>query len=220
MHINNKEENILNFNSELSPINSEINRNCEKEERNNEKNKINEINKFDEKMMQLSKDLKPKKKSYKYQPYKFSNFYKLSKNRNVSARNIYQYYISQEYKDKVSDPINNFTKFIEKKYRKPKIKFNKLYGINKPYLLRLKELKDNNSIAYKDDFDLKEYQNVLCGMIRKRVRSDNIYILKEEFKKFNEKLNKGFISHKGRFTQLAEKIRYNALSFLIDKLKN
>ena len=44
--------------------------------------------------------------------------------------------------------------------------------------------------------------------------------MKEEFQKFNEKLNKGFISHKGRFTQLAEKIRYNALSFLIDKLKN
>ena len=56
-------------------------------------------------------------------------------------------------------------------------------------------------------------------MIRKRVRSDNIYILKEDYKKFNEKLNKGFLSHKGRFSQLAEKIRYNAPSYLVNKLK-
>ena len=56
-------------------------------------------------------------------------------------------------------------------------------------------------------------------MIKKRVRNDNIYILKEDFKKFNEKLNNGFLSHKGRFSQLAEKIRYNAPSYLVDKLK-
>ena len=56
-------------------------------------------------------------------------------------------------------------------------------------------------------------------MIKKRVRNDGIYILKEDFKKFNEKLIQGFIPYRGRFSQLAEKIRYNAPSYLIDKLK-
>ena len=60
----------------------------------------------------------------------------------------------------VDDPIYNFTKFIEKKYKK---NFNKLYlyMINKPYLVGIQEIKNNNSIAYKENFDLKEYQNIL-----------------------------------------------------------
>ena len=198
--------------------------NIKKEEENNlnEKKETNEENTLEktERIEQLTRDLQHKKKPYKYRPYKFSKFYKLSKNRNVSARNIYAYYIQEEIKENnIPDPIDNFTKFIEKKYRNPSKKFNKLYGLNKPYLVRLQEIKNNNSIAYKDDFDLKEYQNILCGMIKKRVRNDNIYILKEDFKKFNEKLNKGFLSHKGRFSLLAEKIRYNAPSYLVDKLR-
>ena len=41
--------------------------------------------------------------------------------------------------------------------------FNKLYlyMINKPYLVGIQEIKNNNSIAYKENFDLKEYQNIL-----------------------------------------------------------
>ena len=223
-HLNNLEKNGQNINiaisSNLKDLNEKdnINKNNENETKENKNFEItHENNELNEK---LFKDLIPKKNAYKYRPFKFSKFYKLSKKRNVSARNIYEYYISEEIKDnKIFDPIDNFTKFIEKKYKNPNKKFNKLYGFNKPYLVRLQEIKNNNSIAYKEDFDLKEYQNILCGMIRKRVRNDNIYILKEDFKKFNEKLEKGFLSYKGRFTQLAEKIRYNAPSYLVDKLK-
>ena len=225
---NKKIKNSL-LNRELSPDlkkpildekkNNEREENKTQENINSNKNK-NEKNENEKKLEKLSKDLLPKKHSYKFSPYKFSKFYKYSKNRNVSARNIYEYYLLEEIKDnRISDPINNFTKFVEKKYKNPNKKFNKLYMINKPYLVRLQEIKNNKSIAFKDDFDLKEYQNILCGMIRKRVRNDNIFILKEDFKKLNERLNKGFLSHKGRYSQLAEKIRYNAPSYLINKLK-
>ena len=200
--------------------NNNNNENPEKEEIGKEENKIIQSYNSNENIEKLSKDLLPRRKTYKFCPYKFSKFFKISKNRNVSARNIYEYYISEDLKENnLDDPIDNFTKFVEKKYRNPNKKFNKLYGINKSYLIRLQEIKNNNSIAYKDDFNLQEYQKILCGMIRKRVRSDNIYILKEDYKKFNEKLNKGFLSHKGRFSQLAEKIRYNAPSYLVNKLK-
>ena len=196
---------------------SEENKKIENKDNNKDKNEKSEN---DEKIEKLSKDLLPKKHPYKFCPYKFSKFYKYSKNRNVSARNIYEYYLLEEIKDnRMSNPIDNFTKFVEKKYRNPNKKFNKLYMINKPYLVRLQEIKNNKSIAFKDDFDLKEYQNILCGMIRKRVRNDNIFILKEDFKKLNERLNKGFLSHKGRYSKLAEKIRYNAPSYLINKLQ-
>ena len=214
-NIKQKENKGINGEKDIKRIGVDEENNIKKnevfEENNNEKN---------DKIEKLYRDLQPKRRPYKYRPYKFSKFYKLSKNRNVSARNIYEYYISEEIKDdNIPDPIDNFTKFIEKKYRNPNKKFDKLYGIKKSHLARLQEIKNNNSIAYKEDFDLKEYQNILCGMIKKRVRNDNIYILKEDFKKFNEKLNNGFLSHKGRFSQLAEKIRYNAPSYLVDKLK-
>ena len=200
--------------------NENININHNENEENELKENINISNNNQNNINKLSKDLIPKKRNYKYKLYKFSKFYKISKNRNVSARNIYEHYISEDLKENdINDPRDNFTKFVEKKYKNPFKKFDELFGINKPYLVRLQEIKNNNSIAFKDDFNLQEYQKILCGMIRKRVRNDNIYVLKEDYKKFNEKLNRGFLSYKGRFSQLAEKIRYNAPSYLVDKLK-
>lgn len=215
-NINNIEEKYKDDHTELSFLhksNSDENKNEEIEE-------DDKVTKINENIEKLSKGLLPVKQSYKYRPFKFSKFYRLSKNRNVSAKNIYEYYISEEIKDNnVDNPIYNFTKFIEKKYKNPNKKFNKLYMINKPYLLRIQEIKNNNSIAYKEDFDLKEYQNILCGMMKKRVGNDNIYYLKQDYKKFNEKIDRGFLAYKGRFSKLADKIRNNAPSYLIDKLQ-
>ena len=216
-----KKESTSNLkNTEDNNQNININHNENEENELKENINISDNNHNNNNIDKLSKDLIPKKRNYKYKPYKFSKFFKISKNRNVSARNIYEHYISEDLKENdINDPRDNFTKFVEKKYKNPFKKFDELFGINKPYLVRLQEIKNNNSIAFKDDFNLQEYQNILCGMIRKRVRNDNIYVLKEDYKKFNEKLNRGYLSYKGRFSQLAEKIRYNAPSYLIDKLK-
>lgn len=175
-----------------------------------------------ENMEKLSKDLfyeKNKKNEYKFRPYKFSKFYKLSKSRNVSAKNVYQHYLSLETKDNVIDPIDNFTKFIEKKYKDQKKIFDKLYLIDKPFLDRMEEIKSNRLLAYKDDFNIEEYQNILCKMLNKRVGSNSIFYLQQDYKKFNEKNGKGFHRYKGRYTKLSERIRNNAPSYLIDKLR-
>ena len=178
-----------------------------------------------ENMGKLSKDLisekneKIKKNEYKYRPYKFSKFYKISKSRNVSAKNVYQHYLSLETKDIVVDPIDNFTKFIEKKYRNQKKIFDKLYLIDKPFLDRMEEIKSNRLLAYKDDFNIEEYQNILCKMLNKRVGSNSIFYLQQDYKKFNEKNVKGFHRYKGRYTKLSERIRNNAPSYLIDRLR-
>ena len=218
---NENEENLKESHKESSEKKNE--ENIEKSGEENEEKEI--ILNDNENMEKLSKDLfsekseKNKKNEYKFRPYKFSKFYKLSKSRNVSAKNVYQHYLSLETKDIVSDPIDNFTKFIEKKYRNQKKIFDKLYLIDKPFLDRMEEIKSNRKLAYKDDFNIEEYQNILCKMLNKRVGSNLIFYLQQDYKKFNEKNGKGFHRYKGRYTKLSERIRNNAPSYLIDKLR-
>lgn len=162
-----------------------------------------------------------KRRINKFKPFGFSEFYKLSKNEDVSARSIYKHYILEEMKDETPDMSNNFTKYVLKKYKNPQIKLNHLYGINEDNLRRIKEIKNNNAIALKSDFNLKEYQNVLCGMIKKRCDNDSIIYLKKRYERFNEEVRnyKRNFKYKGRYTKLADKIRKNAPSYLIKRLK-
>ena len=157
----------------------------------------------------------------KFKPFGFSEFYNISKHSDVSAKSIYKHYILEEMKDETPEISNNFTKYILKKYKNPKSKLNELYGINENNIRRINELKNNKTIALKDDFNLKEYQNILCGMIKKRCTNDTIIYLKKQYEKFNDEMNsykRNFIN-KGRYTKLADKIRKNAPSYLINRLK-
>ena len=148
----------------------------------------------------------------------FSDFYKKSKNEDVSARNIYDYYIGQESINKIK-PISNFTKFIEKKYKIPKNRFKKIYCLDNEYLQRLKEMKCNKYIAFKKDFEIKEYQNALLEILSSKLDRERLYCLQQDFQKFNEKIERGCVSPKGRFSFLADKINNHAPLYLINKLK-
>ncbi len=158
------------------------------------------------------------KKREIFRPFKFSRFYHYSKGRNVSAKQIYEHYISEEYHRNFY-PIDDFTKFIEKKFNSPKNKLNKLYGINKSYMNNIEEIKNNNSIAFKEDFNIQEYQKILMGMVKKRISKNTLFDLQHNFQKFNEKILNGFTAHKGRYTKLAEKLIECAPIYLINRLK-
>ena len=153
-----------------------------------------------------------------FSPFKHSKFYQYSKHRNVSAKKIYEHYILEEIKQNVI-PIDNFTKFIEKKFNSPQNKLNKLYSIDKSYSNNIEEIKSNKYIAYKEDFNIEEYQKILLGMVKKRINQNSLFYLKQNFKKFNEKLLRGYEVHKGRYTKLADKIRNCAPIYLVNKLK-
>ena len=157
----------------------------------------------------------------RFKPFRFSEFYKLSKNSDVSARSIYKHYILEEMEDEIPDMLDNFTKYVLKKYKTPQIKLNQLYGINNDNLRRIKEIKNNNAIALKPDFNLKEYQNILCGMLKKRCDDDSIIYLKKRYEKFNDEVRnyKRNFQYKGRYTKLADKLIKNAPSYLIKRLK-
>ena len=136
----------------------------------------------------------------------------------IPVKKIYDYYIKKE-SENIIKPIKNFDNFIKRKYRDPKKRFNKIYCINKSYLKRTKELKNNREIALKDDFDINEYQNAIMQFLENRVDSINLNSLGQNYREFNDKINKRY-SPKGRFTNLANKIRNHAPIYLINKLRD
>ena len=136
----------------------------------------------------------------------------------IPVKKIYGYYIKKE-SENIIKPIKNFDNFIKRKYRDPKKRFNKIYCINKSYLKRTKELKNNREIALKDDFDINEYQNAIMQFIENRVDSINLNSLGQNYREFNDKINKRY-SPKGRFSNLANKIRNHAPIYLINKLRD
>jgi hypothetical protein len=138
--------------------------------------------------------------------------------KSIPVKKIYDYYISQESKN-IIKPITNFDKFFKKKYKDPKKRFNKIYCINQSYIRRTKEIKNNNKIAFKDDFDIDEYQNALLQFLQNRVDLANLLSLGQNYKEFNEKINQKF-SFKGRYTDLANRIKNHAPTYLINKLRD
>ena len=186
---------------------------------NDEINKSSNIN--NDKNNSSNEKQNIKKRINKFKPFGFSDFYNISKNSDVSAKNIYKYYILEEIRDNSPEKNLNFTKLILKKYKNQKDKLNELYGINENNIRRLKEIKNNKFIAFKEDFNLKEYQNILCSMIKKTCANESIIVLKKNYEKFNEDLKyyKKNMKYRGRYTKLADKIRKNAPSFLIQRLE-
>lgn len=142
---------------------------------------------------------------------------KSNKKKDIPVKKIYEYIIKKEKKN-IIKPIKNFEKFINKKYKDPKMRFNKIYCINQSYIRHTKQFKNNRKIAYKKDFDINEYQNAILRFLENRVDSINLNNLGHNYREFNEKMNRKF-SPKGRFTNLANKIMNHAPNYLVDKLK-
>ena len=147
---------------------------------------------------------------------KFSRFYYKSKNSSYSSENIFSHYINEAENEKI----------IPEKYfykggmPKPKKDIDELYKLNMNYFRRLEELKCNKSIAFKKDFDIFNYQSTLIKLISKKVSDNYILELQDKYLKFNESLNnQRTIIPRGRFTNLAEKIKYNIPRYLYEKIK-
>jgi hypothetical protein len=144
----------------------------------------------------------------------FSKFFYKSQSKNITSKRIYQHYIKEEERDKV-EPVKPFLKMAVPRSIK---QLKNLYKDNVKFQKRLKELKFNRTIAFKDDFNVLEYQSTLVKLLSKRISLKNLYDLQKEFIVFNEK-NFGFVGPKGRFTNMAEKIKYNIPFYLYEKIR-
>ena len=151
----------------------------------------------------LKLNTKRKKKKDKIQAFLLK-----SKKEKTSANDIIIHYLKENQKDSTKNiPLSNFKKYLETiDYRKFNYGLNKIYGNTDKFLRRIEEIKKNNVIAYKKDFNIENYQNTLLKVLKKRVSEKNYFKLQASFKKFNER-NFGMFEPKGRFVVLAEKLK-------------
>ena len=148
---------------------------------------------------------------------KYSKFFYQCKNNDINSQIIYKYYIDKSASE-ITLPVKNYERLFNSKKKTVLEKLKRVYCENKNFDLILQELKDNKNLAYKDDFVIEEYQNTLLEILDKRVSQKNLINLQEDFRELNKKIFNVF-EPKGRFTFLAEKLRYSLPSFLIEKLK-
>lgn len=109
-------------------------------------------------------------------------------NINDSAHNLLKHY--RELKNKgFPSKKNDLLSVIKRKMRaknngKPAL--SKLYGVNRREEYIYKKLKNNNKIAYKNDFNVEEYQTFLADLYKDRLSIENY----NDLKKKNINLNK------------------------------
>ena len=160
-------------------------------------------------------------KNLKNSPYskihKHSKFFRQSKKKDISSQTIYKYYINKSSSEVIL-PVKNYDKLFDNKRTTVVEKLKRIYCENKNFDFIIQELKDNRKLAFKDDFDVEEYQNALLEILEKRISHKNLVNLQDDYRELNKKLYNVF-EPKGRFTFLAEKLRYNLPSFLIEKLR-
>jgi hypothetical protein len=144
----------------------------------------------------------------------FSKFFYKSQSKLISSKKIYNHYIKEDEKDKIK-PV----KFYFKGSAPRSIKeLKECYKEDIQFERRMRELKCNNTIAFKDDFNILDYQTTLITLLSKRISEKNLHDLQKKFVLFNEK-NFGIVGPKGRFTNMAEKIKYNIPLYLYEKIK-
>jgi len=143
-----------------------------------------------------------------------------SKKKKVSANEIIIHYIKENERDNSKNiPFNEFTKYLK---NNEFVKFNygidKIYGNTKSFLRRVEEIKKNNVIAYKNDFNIENYQNTLLKILKKRVTEKSYNRLQKSYKLFNER-NFDIIIPRGRYVNLAEKLKDFLSKDIYEKMK-
>ena len=148
--------------------------------------------------------------------FHFSKFFLKSQSQFMTAKKIYNHYIKFAEKHKLK-PINYFkTNGSPKRISEIKTIYSE--NENQKFNNRLIEIKKNDGIAYKDDFNIFEYQSTLLKILSNKVSDKGINELQKKFICFNER-NLGYIGPKGRFTNMAEKIKYNIPAYLYEKIR-
>ena len=146
-----------------------------------------------------------------------SYFFKISQKDNISAKRIYKHYLNKSAGE-IVPPIRNYKRFFDNRSKTFLEKLSRIYCEDKNFLSTIKELKHNKKIAFKDDFNIEEYQATLIELLDQRVSQKHLLDLQNNYKALNRKLY-GLIEPKGRFTILAEKLRFNLPLYLLERFK-
>ena len=148
-----------------------------------------------------------------------------SKNKNISANDIYLHYLKENEIEKSKNKIEynstlvEFSKYLKNNdYKKFNYDLEKIYGDDKNFIKRVNELKKNNNIAFKKDFNIQDYQRTLLKLLKKRISDKSMENLDRSYKLFNER-NFGMMIPRGRYINLANKLKDFLSKEIYEKVK-
>ena len=151
---------------------------------------------------------------------KIWTFLMKSRKEKTSANDIIIHYLKENERDNSKNiPFNNFKKYLDKNdYKKFNYGLDKIYGNSQTFLRRLEEIKKNNIIAFKKDFNIENYQSTLLKILKKRVSQKSYINLQTSYRLFNER-NYGMLIPRGRYINLAEKLKDFLSKDIYEKMK-
>ena len=156
------------------------------------------------------------KRDFKNSLHKFSSFFKKSKNKKITFKHIYKHYLRKE-KEKSRNTNHQFNgSYDYSSVMCPKLKI--LYGENNDFINKINEIKMNDYIAKKKDFNIEKYQDILMTLFKKNISQKNMDKLKRSFDLFNER-NYGISIPKGRYIDLAFKLKNHLSINAFENLK-
>ena len=204
--------------------NPNINSNINEDIINSHSQIQNENNEEDPKHIKIV--LPPLSKFIKKIPMKKNVSYLIkSKNKNISANDIYLHYLKENEIEKSKNKIEynstlvEFSKYLkDNDYKKFNYDLEKIYGDDKNFVKRINELKKNNNIAFKKDFNIQDYQRTLLKLLKKRISDKSMENLDQSYKLFNER-NFGMMIPRGRYINLADKLKDFLSKEIYEKVK-
>ena len=141
--------------------------------------------------------------NYKNNSFKFFN--RKANERNITAKEIFKYYIKKnEHEEKIKKLLN-------------KLNGKNFFNENNNNILD--EIKNNNKIAFKKDFKIQEYQKTLLKILNKKISKENFDKLKNDYKIFN-KNNFGVPLPTGRFINFANNLKGHISAGALYKILN
>ena len=98
-----------------------------------------------------------------------------------------------------------------------------LYNLDKDYIVQSYKIKQNNNIALQNDFNLKQYHNMLLQFTGFNVRKEFVIKMRDKLKHINtlntERHNHLKYNPKTRWDKLIEKVGSDLPKYIVDKIK-
>ena len=156
------------------------------------------------------------KKDFKNSLFKFSSFFQKSKDEKITFKQIYKHYLKKEknISRNTNQQLNG--NYDYSSIMCPKLKI--LYGESNDLINKINEIKMNDCIAKKKDFNIRKYQNILMTLFKKTISKKNMDKLKHSFDLFNER-NYGIRIPRGRYIELANKLKNHLSVNAFENLK-
>lgn len=132
----------------------------------------------------------------------------------ISLTSLYGSYIN----------INNDKEDDVRIVSKRKRELEKIYQINDEYAKKQKIIKRNNEIAFRKDFDIEKYQNMLLSFTGMKARRDLIVKMRRDFIDMRKRIvlngEEYKFKQKNRWDSLAEKVENFVPMFLVNRLND